>query len=89
MYYLSILLWVLLPRVLILFLRLMTNWFESVFKGWFWFVLGLIFAPCTLLWYSAVQNWFYGQWEIWQIIILVFTIIIDLFSLSRMREFEE
>jgi len=89
MNYLSILLWVLLPRALVLFLKLMTNWFVDVFRGWFWFVLGIIFAPCTLLWYSVIKNLFYGQWGIWQILILIFAIIIDLFSLSRLQGFEE
>lgn len=89
MNYLSILIFIFLPRALILFLKLLTNWFENVFKEWLWLILGIIFAPYTLLWYSVVENLFYGVWGILQITILIFAIIVDLFSLSRLGKIEE
>jgi hypothetical protein len=33
-----------------------------------------------LLWYSAVNNWFNGQWGFWQIVVLIIAILIDLSS---------
>ncbi|MFN3301707.1 MAG: hypothetical protein ACK413_01600 [Patescibacteria group bacterium] len=89
MKYLLNLFLLLFPRLLIIFLKVLTDWFNNLFRGWFWIILGLILAPWTLLWYSVVQNWFYGIWGIWQIVILILAIIIDLFSLSRIGSFEE
>ncbi|MCX7778801.1 MAG: hypothetical protein N2259_00975 [Patescibacteria group bacterium] len=89
MRYFSILLLLVLPRLLIVLLKLLTNWFEKVFAGWFWLVLGIIFAPFTLLWYSIVINWFNGKWEILQVVVLALAIILDLFALSRFRGFED
>lgn len=89
MRYFSILLLFVLPRLLIVFLKLLTEWFTHVFTSWFWLILGIIFAPYTLLWYSVVINWFGGKWEFLQIIVLVIAIIMDLFTLSRIRGFED
>jgi len=83
MYYFIFLVLGLFPRLFVLFLKVLTDWFRPVFVGWLWIILGIVFAPITLLWYSVVINWFYGQWGTWQIVVLVFAIIVDLFSLSR------
>jgi hypothetical protein len=40
-------------------------------------VLGFFFVPTTLLWYSAVHNWFDGRWGPWQIAGLVVAVLID------------
>lgn len=85
MQYLITLALTLFPRILIILIRIKTNWFEPVFQTWFWLILGIIFAPWTLLCYSIIVNWFYGQWGIWQIIALIIAIIVDLFSWSRLR----
>ncbi|MDP2648189.1 MAG: hypothetical protein Q8P35_03045 [Candidatus Yanofskybacteria bacterium] len=69
------------PRLAIAYLWFFTGWFRSVFSAnILWPLLGFIFAPYTLLWYTAVQNWYSGTWGIWQIIILVVAIIADLSS---------
>jgi hypothetical protein len=89
MYYFILLVLGLFPRLFVLFLKVLTDWFQPVFVGWLWIILGIIFAPVTLLWYSVVINWFYGQWGTWQIVVLVFAIIVDLFSLSRFSRISE
>lgn len=89
MYYFLLLVLGLFPRLFVLFLKVLTDWFHPVFVGWLWIILGIIFAPVTLLWYSAVINWFYGRWGTWQIVVLIFAIIIDLFSLSRFSRINE
>ncbi|CAN5482331.1 hypothetical protein BH24GEM3_BH24GEM3_04180 [soil metagenome] len=65
------------PRLLILFLWFFTDWFAGIFDTLLWPILGLIFAPTTLLWYSAVVNWFGGEWTLVPIIGIVIALLID------------
>ena len=65
------------PRLLIVVLYVFTNWFTGIFQSLLWPLLGLIFLPTTLLWYTAVHHWFGGQWTLWPIIGLVFALMID------------
>ena len=66
------------PRLTILLLWLLTGWFRAVFDGLLWPVLGFFFAPLTLLWYSAVVNWWDGTWGPWQIAGIVVAVLLDL-----------
>ena len=77
----------LLPRVTILALWLLTPWFEGVFGNALLPLLGFLLLPTTLLWYSAVMNWFGGQWDIVPIVGLVIAVLLDLSptGLSRRR----
>jgi hypothetical protein len=72
------------PRLVIIALYLMTHWFNGVFKTLLFPLLGFLFMPVTMLWYSAVHHWFNGQWDVLQIIGLIVAIIIDISPL-RMR----
>jgi hypothetical protein len=72
----------LLPRVAIVLLWLLTNWFQGMFQNLFWPVLGFIFMPLTLLWYSAVVRFFNGQWTWLAMGGLVLAVFLDL-SQSR------
>jgi hypothetical protein len=65
------------PRVVTVVLWLFTSWFRGVFDGLLFPVLGFFFVPTTLLWYSAVHNWFDGRWGPWQIAGLVVAVLID------------
>ena len=40
-------------------------------------MLGFIFLPTTLIWYTAVQHWFDGQWTLWPIVGVVIALAID------------
>ena len=73
------------PRLVIAAIWLFSNWFQGLFDGLLWPVLGFLFAPVTLLWYSAVQNWYGGAWEPWQVAVLVVTVLIDLSPGARKR----
>jgi hypothetical protein len=75
---LGILIGLLVPRVLILGLFLLTPWFDGVFANILWPILGFIFLPTTLLWYSAVMNWFGGNWALLPLIGIVVAVLIDL-----------
>lgn len=65
------------PRFMILLLWLFTTWFKGLFATALWPVLGFIFLPTTLLWYTAVQNWWNGQWGLLQVFGLIMALIID------------
>jgi hypothetical protein len=66
------------PRLLIAFLWFFTTWFNGIFNSLLFPILGLIFLPTTLLWYSAVHHWFGGQWSLWPIVGLVVALMIDI-----------
>jgi hypothetical protein len=73
------------PRLLIVLLWLFTGWFKGIFDSALWPVLGFIFLPTTLLWYTAVQNWWQGNWGLLQIIGVVIALLIDLGPARRKR----
>jgi hypothetical protein len=66
------------PRLLVGLLWFFSRWFDGVFPSMLWPVLGFIFLPTTLLWYTAVQHWFQGQWTLWPIVGLVVALVIDI-----------
>ena len=68
------------PRVLIVVLWFFTDWFNGVFNTLLWPVLGFIFLPVTMLWYSVVINQYAGQWSNVNIIIMVIAVVIDMGS---------
>jgi hypothetical protein len=68
------------PRVLIAVLWFFTDWFTSVFDSLLWPVLGFIFMPVTMLWYSYVINNSAGEWTTTNIIIMVIAVVIDMGS---------
>lgn len=65
------------PRLLILGLWFLTDWFQGMFDSLLWPVLGFFFLPTTLLWYGAVQHWFGGEWSLVPIAGLVVALLID------------
>lgn len=73
------------PRLVVVLLWLFTHWFRGVFSTGLWLVLGFIFLPTTLLWYTAVQHWFGGQWTFWPVLGLVFALATDLSPASHKR----
>lgn len=72
------------PRVLTAALWLFTGWFRGLFDGLLLPILGFVFVPTALLWYSAVHHWFDGRWGPWQIAGLVLAVVVDL-SPARKR----
>lgn len=68
------------PRLVAAYLYLLTNWFTGVFETRLWPVLGFLFMPYTMLWYSAVVNWYGSQWGFFQILILIVAVFADLGS---------
>jgi len=65
------------PRLVVALLYFFSHWFDGMFTSALWLALGFFFMPTTLLWYTAVQHWFAGQWTLWPIVGLVLAIMID------------
>ncbi|HSK10881.1 MAG TPA: hypothetical protein VK911_14970 [Vicinamibacterales bacterium] len=76
------------PRLVIVLLWLFSNWFTGLFAAVLWPVVGFIFLPTTLLWYTAVQHWFGGQWSLWPIVGLVIALSFDVSPASSRRRGE-
>lgn len=66
------------PRLTVALLWFFTSWFRGMFETLLWPIVGFIFLPTTLLWYTAVQHWFNGQWTLWPVVGLVFAVLFDL-----------
>jgi hypothetical protein len=81
---LLVLLALIMPRLVVFLLWLFTNWF-GIFNTVLWPILGFIFLPTTLLWYTAVQHWFHGQWTLWPVVGIVIALAIDLSPARRGR----
>ncbi|HUP88057.1 MAG TPA: hypothetical protein VM100_01780 [Longimicrobiales bacterium] len=73
------------PRFLIIMLWLFSSWFKGVFGSAIWPVLGFLFLPTTLLWYTAVQNWWGGHWGALQVIGVIIALLIDMSPASGRR----
>ena len=74
------------PRLVIVLLYFFSTWFQGVFANPALAVLGAIFLPTSLLWYSAVHHWFGGVWSLWPIVGMVIALLIDLSPASGRRD---
>jgi len=75
------------PRIAIVLLWLLTSWFDGLFTSSLWPVLGFVFLPTTLLWYTVVLHWFGGVWSLWTIVGLIIALIIDVSPAREHRRF--
>jgi hypothetical protein len=73
------------PRLVIALLWFLTGWFRGMFDSALWPILGFVFLPTTLLWYSAVQHWFGGVWSLWPVVGLIVALMIDISPASGRR----
>ncbi|MBN1584965.1 hypothetical protein JW899_01210 [Candidatus Uhrbacteria bacterium] len=67
-----------LPRIFSLYAYFLTEWFDGVFDGRLWPILGFVFLPRAVLWYSVVTNWLHGSWSTWAVIDMAVAVTIDL-----------
>jgi hypothetical protein len=82
---LIILLALMVPRVVIIALWFLTDWFVGMFDSMLLPVLGFLFLPTTLLWYTVVQHWFGGEWTLWPVVGVVVALAIDTSQASGRR----
>jgi hypothetical protein len=73
------------PRLVIIGLWLLSTWFKGMFNAALVPVLGFFFLPTTLLWYTAVQHWWQGQWSFWPVVGVVIALMIDVSPASHRR----
>ncbi len=73
---LLVILAVALPRVVMFFIYLLTDWFSRAYNGWAIPLLGFIFLPYTTLAYLAAQlnGGLQGGW----IVLLIIAVLADL-----------
>src|SRR5919201_6668530 len=84
---LIVLLALLAPRLAIAVIWLLTTWFDGLFTSSAWPILGFLFLPTTLLWYTVVLHWFGGVWSAWAIVGLVIALLIDVSPAREHRRF--
>lgn len=65
------------PRVVIVLIWLFSNWLQVAFDSLLWPILGFVFAPTVLLWYSVVVNVYDGVWSIVPVVGMVIAVLID------------
>lgn len=65
------------PRLVILLLYFLTNWFQGVFDGALLPFLGFLFMPVTVFAYSICYK-FTGLWSTTSIVIMVIAVAVDL-----------
>jgi len=78
------------PRLVVALVWLFTGWFDGMFSSLLWLVAGFIVLPTTVLWYTAVQHWFGGQWTLGPVVGILVALAIDLApvrDLSPVREY--
>ncbi|HET7040187.1 MAG TPA: hypothetical protein VFH97_09880 [Gemmatimonadales bacterium] len=85
---LLILLALITPRLVIVLLWFFTTWFDQVFDTLLWPLLGVLFLPFTLLWYTAVHHWFGGVWSLWPVAGIVLALLMDLSPARGVRRRE-
>lgn len=73
------------PRIVVVLLWFFSGWFQGLFPSILWPVLGFVFLPTTLLWYTAVLHWFGGQWTFWPVVGLIIALLIDVSPASHRR----
>jgi hypothetical protein len=71
------------PRLVVALVWFFSTWFQGVFPTPLWPVVGFVFLPTTLLWYTAVQHWYGGHWTVGPVIGLVVALMIDVSPASK------
>ena len=65
------------PRLTLVALWLFSDWFDAAYDGILYPLLGLLFAPLTVIWYAVVLTYFSGEWTIGSIVGMVTAVGLD------------
>lgn len=65
------------PRLTLVVLWLFSDWFDAAYNGILYPLLGLLFAPLTVIWYAIVLTYFGGEWTIGAIVGMVIAVGLD------------
>lgn len=74
------------PRILIVVVWFFTDWFAGVFEGVLLPILGFLFLPTSLLWYSVVHHVYGGVWDVVPIVGMVIAVALDLSPAGGRRD---
>ncbi len=74
------------PRMLLFFIWLLTDWFSKAFEGWLWPLLGFIFMPYTTLVYMWAMMANNHHVSGYYVLFLILAIIIDLGSIFTKKD---
>jgi hypothetical protein len=74
------------PRLLLVLLWFFATWFNNLFDTPLWPILGFVFLPTSLLWYTVVIHFFAGVWTAIPIIGIIVALMIDVSPASGRRE---
>jgi hypothetical protein len=74
------------PRLLLVLLWFFSTWFNGLFDTPLWPILGFVFLPTTLLWYTVVLHFFAGAWTAVPIVGIIVALMIDVSPASGRRE---
>ena len=66
------------PRVVMVFIWLLTHWFSEAFKTAFWPLLGFLFMPYTTLAYMGAVRSGHGHISLLWLIVLIIAVLWDL-----------
>ncbi|HUT57004.1 MAG TPA: hypothetical protein VNA25_03905 [Phycisphaerae bacterium] len=81
-----VILGLIMPRVLMIFVALLTDWFGRAFNGGvLWPILGWIFLPYTTLAYMAAMLRNDHQLTGWWIVLLVLAVLVDIGAIGGSR----
>ena len=65
------------PRLTLVVLWLFSDWFDAAYDGILWPLLGLLFAPLSVIWYAVVLTYFAGEWTLGAIVGMVIAVGLD------------
>lgn len=74
------------PRVGIALLWLFTDFFKGVFDTKVWPVIGFLFMPVSMLWFSFVEKFLSGHWGILAWVGMGIAILVDLGAIGSSRD---
>lgn len=75
---LIVLLALLIPRVLMVFIYFLTNWFSLAYQTWIWPLLGFLFMPYTTLAYMAAMLNNNGSVSGLWLVLAILAVVVDL-----------
>ena len=68
----------LLPRILMVFIFFLTDWFPLAYRTWIWPLLGFLFMPYTTLAYMAAMLKNNGSLSGWWLALFIVAIVVDI-----------
>lgn len=66
------------PRIVMVFMRLLTPWFEQSFQSTIWPILGWLVMPYTTLAYMAAMLRNDHKVDGWWLVLLIVAVLVDL-----------